>query len=87
MEQSHSKKLIVTEPTQEIPRLLRNPKVHYSVHKSPPLVSILSQMNTIHTFKHYVINIILSSTPRSSKWPCSWQDVVKWIKNESTRRT
>ena len=61
--------------SQEIPRISRNPKVHYRTHKRPPPVSILRQPNPVHIPTSHLLeihpNIIHPTTPRSPQWSLS----------------
>jgi len=45
------------EASQEIPRISRNPKVHYRTHKRPPPVSILSKPNPVHIHTSQLLEI------------------------------
>ena len=64
--------------SQEIPRISRNPNVHYRTHKCPPTVSILGQSNPVYIPTFHLLeihhNIIHPSTSRSLRF--SHQDPI-----------
>ena len=71
--------------SQEIPRILWNPKAHYRTHKRPPPLPILGQPNPVYIPTSNLLeihpNIIHPSTPRSHQWSlslrCPHQDPIR----------
>jgi hypothetical protein len=65
-------KVIVTQLVKKYPAFLWNPKVYYRLHTSPPLDTLLSQLNPVRPIDLYLtkvqVKVILPPTPRSSQW-------------------
>jgi len=58
MEQNSSCETDNCSAGHETPRLLRNPNVHYRVHKSKQVIFILRQVSPVHIITLYKIKIV-----------------------------
>jgi hypothetical protein len=65
-------KLPIVQPFRKFSAILRNPKVHHRVHKSPPLVPILSQFDPVSTIPSFLSKIHFNIIHPPASWSSQW---------------